>query len=550
MLFFISVYIFLGIATLTIMAAQLYQWVVLEITWARYEHDKNQFTKRHETGMRNAQDIEGSNSGDGPNGNGNGNGGHPMIDFSTVNEGEVMERGSFCTKFMDYAVVWLNHIQHFIKEYPYGQLVVVMVPFWLLICLGAMVVGSIQQWTFVESMYFSVVSLTTVGFGDFYPNKPASTWFCILWLPFSVFFVSLYLGSIASFYIGMSDRNVRRIERKLRKRMHHIKTWQEKEREEARIRGVSGGFGFDVDGDGGVEVDGGEGPSHLKTPKKKAQRSGFTSVNTGSPDSHSQTSLISPKTSQTRRDDILINSGSMVGRKSGETMKTMHDVIHAIKLNISSGKRTVMNTGSNVLQEDHDAASSVGGTNDLLNVHSTIHYNTGRGIAKKPTFALRVLVQERLAHIISHEVAGYQSKVEIKNNTLSVTIDSLKVTCEKWFVPKRATRAFRGVAFELLYFVGERQLIIRGAKAIFDLRPAEMQGIFGPVLAAMGDADTMEAWLNRTQTMAETELLSKNSDVDFKLNLVDDRRVNQITQNMTATPKHQRTVIGNAFTNN
>ncbi len=354
-----------------------------------------------------------------------------------------------------------------------------------------------------------------------------------------------------------------------------MKTWQEKERDEARMRGVSGGFGFDVnvddegDGVGGDEHGHGPGhghassssssssrrelPSHLKTPQKAARKSGFTSVNTGSPDSHSTTNtrdgLISPRASQTRREDILINSGLTTTQKSGETMKTMHDVIVAIKLNMSSAKRPVMNTGSNVLQEDHAAASGVG-NNDLLNVQSTVHYNTARGIAKKPTFALRVLVQERLAYIIAHEVAGYQSKVEIKNNTLSVTIDSLKQTAEKWLIPKRATRSFRAVAFELLYFVGERQLIVRGASAIFDLRPAEMQGIFGPVLAAMGDAGTMEAWMNRTQMLAQTELLPKDSDVDFKLNLVDDRRTNSITQNMTATPKHQRTVIGNAFTNN
>jgi hypothetical protein len=163
---------------------------------------------------------------------------------------------------------------------------------------------------------------------------------------------------------------------------------------------------------------------------------------------------------------------------------------------------------------------------------------------------LRVIVQERLAQIVAYEVAGYQSNVEIKSNTLSVTIDSLKHTCEKWLIPRRATKSFRSVAFETLYFVGERQLIVRGADAVFELRPAEVQGLFGPVLAAMGDAGTMEAWLSRTQSLAETELQDRVNDAEFKFNLIDDRRVNQISQNMTANPKTQRTVIGNAFSNN
>lgn len=161
-------------------------------------------------------------------------------------------------------------------------------------------------------------------------------------------------------------------------------------------------------------------------------------------------------------------------------------------------------------------------------------------------------MQERLARIIAHEVAGYQSNVTIKNNTLSVTIDSLKHTCEKWCIPRRATKNFRSVAFETLYFVGERQLIVKGAHAVFELRPAEVQGLFGPVLAAMGDADTMEAWLNRTQTLADYELKDyvASSDMDMKFNLIDDRHVNQISKNITSEPKHKRTVIGNAFENN
>lgn len=163
---------------------------------------------------------------------------------------------------------------------------------------------------------------------------------------------------------------------------------------------------------------------------------------------------------------------------------------------------------------------------------------------------MRVLVQERLAQIIAHEVAGYQSNAEIKNNTLSVTIDTLKHTCEKWLLPKRATKNFRSVAFETLYFVGERQLIVKGANAVFELRPAEVQGLFGPVLAAMGDAGTMEGWLARTQRLAESELGNYGDDINYKLNLVDDRHLNQISTNMTSDPKLNRNVIGNAFANN
>ena len=56
---------------------------------------------------------------------------------------------------------------------------------------------------------------------------------------------------------------------------------------------------------------------------------------------------------------------------SHETMKTMADVIIAIKLNMSSSRRSNVEQ-SNLMQ--HDASVN----NDALNVHSTIHYNTAK----------------------------------------------------------------------------------------------------------------------------------------------------------------------------
>jgi len=264
-----------------------------------------------------------------------------------------------------------------------------MIPFWFLILLGAIVIGSIEGWTFVESIYFSVVSLTTVGYGDYYPDKSASRWFCILWLPFSVFFVSLYLGSIASFYIKLSDINIKRIERKLRRRMERVRSIQEKEREEARVRGTSSGF--DVPFDDGYTNNNGEYdgnsieqqrtqpiPSHIKSQSKKRHRNnGFSTVSTA--DSFGDSSDHSPSRTRNRRHEILTNSGSVVtsasiddndSQRSEEMMKSMGDVITAIKLNRATPRRSTAEQ-SNLTQNDGH-----GNNNDLLNVHSTVHYNT------------------------------------------------------------------------------------------------------------------------------------------------------------------------------
>jgi hypothetical protein len=287
-------------------------------------------------------------------------------------------------------------------------------------------------------------------------------------------------------------------------------------------------------------------PDHLNRNKRRNGNDGF-SILPASPsidqDSYETSAL------RQRRENILCNSKSSLNgdeEMSGETMKSMRHVIMAVKQNITSPRRRV--------EEAETDANLVDGivmqSNPYLSLKSTRHYKTAHGIEKKPSFALRVLVQERFSKIIAHEIAGYQSHVEIKNNTLSVTIDSLKQTADKWEIPRRARKAFRAVAFEVLYFVGERALIVNGAEAVLDLRPNEVQSLFAPLLAAFGDADTMEAWLMRTQLMADNEL--NESCAEFQ-QLAFDRimknREAKVSDNIMATRNMKRNVIGNAVLN-
>mmetsp|Transcript_15338 Transcript_15338/g.28889 ORF Transcript_15338/g.28889 Transcript_15338/m.28889 type:complete len:413 (+) Transcript_15338:1438-2676(+) len=393
------------------------------------------------------------------------------------------------------------------------------------------------------------------SFGDYYPSQLASTWFCIFWLPFSVGFLSLYLGSVAQLYLHISKQNVKRVESNLRNRINKVKLAEEQERVEAIARMHSGGFDLRAMRD----KEGGKGgihhknhaqdvPEHLHKNKKCNEHDGFLLL-PASPSVVEQNYGEDNSSLRQRRDNILYNSKSCITNDeemSGETMKSMTHVIAAVKQNMKSPRR--MQEESDKL--DPNQFGDVVPANPHLSLKSTRHYKTAQGIEKKPSFALRVLVQERFSKIIANEIAGYQSQVEIKNNTLSVTIDSLKQTADKWVIPRRARKAFRAVAFEVLYFVGERALIVNGADAVLELRPNEVQSLFAPLLAAFGDADTMEAWLARTQVMAEYEL--HETCQDEKLQIFDrimKNREEKITDNMTSNPSMKRNVIGNAVRN-
>ena len=430
-------------------------------------------------------------------------------------------------------------------------------------------IGPLEGWTAVESLYFAVVSLTTVGFGDYYPTRTASIWFCCLWLPFSVGFMSLYLANVAAFYIRLSDRNVARIERILRRRLQRIKERAEQERRAVlrrAMRGqqsrtssddltdedVVGAVSGSVDVEEGVTVvtvDHGKAEGLRQTANRMrgfdtlptldadedadadaraaADRNGNATdgvlgTRPGGNGSSSRQLFGTEGSTSHRRERILQNSlkhtefemyGKTKQSRTSTSMTTMKDVLRTVHHNNKIDPTAILTKDPS----DHGSSSihfrAAGPESEFLSVYSsqTVLQHDRMTLRKKPSFALRALVQERFAEIIATDIAGYQSNIEIKEYTLAVTIQSLKQTADKWVIPRRARRAFRAVAFEALYFVGEHGLITRGADALFSLTPFEFHQIFSPLLAALGDAETMELWLAHTQALAEVDLVAAST---------------------------------------
>jgi Ion channel len=521
-------FIFIGIATLTIMVAQVYQCIALEASRAQHSRDQSELARRG-MDMLIKTTMLGTVGSSSPTSSlhaaasaaaqgGAGVGGvqrrlsqddHDMVGISIPP-----------VPWIDRVFRLLERIKIFFVTNEFGRSISVLFPFAGLILIGAIVIGPIEGWTPIESIYFAVVSLTTVGFGDYYPTRTASVWFCIVWLPFSIGFMSLFLANVAAFYIRLSDKNIERIERHLRRRIARAKLDAEREKREARRRALRGqeprrppasiemGAATSSAETGRGSFDTDEDSNHDMDDSNHSGSSGGGSR---------ERDLISAQANWTRRDRVLHNSRARAeeGRKMdgndsddseetiqprGSRMATMKAVLETVYANMS-------HASSNAFRYGPDSEFLSIRSNQKLYKHS-LRDSTLR----KPSFALRVLVQERLAEIIATEIAGNQNNVEIKDNTLIVTISLLKQAADKWLIPRRARKAFRSVSFEVLYFVGEHGLITRGADALYeDLTPFEFHGLFAPFLAALGDAETMETWLSSTEMLAEVDLRGRDT---------------------------------------
>lgn len=62
--------------------------------------------------------------------------------------------------------------------------------------IGTIFYSSIENWSLLDSLYFSVITLTTVGFGDFFPVTEIGKMFTIVYVLVGIFLLLVFLNSL------------------------------------------------------------------------------------------------------------------------------------------------------------------------------------------------------------------------------------------------------------------------------------------------------------------------------------------------------------------
>ncbi len=55
-----------------------------------------------------------------------------------------------------------------------------------LVALSTVFVHTFEGWSWLDALYFSIVSVTTVGYGDLVPQQDATKLFLVLYLPMGI----------------------------------------------------------------------------------------------------------------------------------------------------------------------------------------------------------------------------------------------------------------------------------------------------------------------------------------------------------------------------
>jgi hypothetical protein len=420
--------------------------------------------------------------------------------FMTELEDLVKERPC-----IDATIVKIKEFQLYLRTTKTGQCLAVILPFLGMIFLGAIVVGTIEEWSPLESIYWSIVTLTTVGYGDYVPTKNSSVWFCTLFfIPSALFFLSFFLAHVAKAYIRLHAIHVTRLERKMRRESERRRMEAERDEKARRIEeaaaAIENAAKSSKEGQGSIAIPTKATYSPGGTKAEDVEE-GFATII-----SYAEDQDLSPRGSPTKSSGLF---GDEAGNFDPDHNNDDPDSSPAQRYreNVIRNKDAAPDPHSNravTFAEAHQSLNRHSSSSTKLDEFANESQQVGT--ANKPSLDVRLRVQARLARIIAEEVAGYQTGVIIKGSTVSLTIGSLRDTSEKWKIPPQAWKAFRAVAFRSLLFVGERELISDGGDALLRLNVVEFHQIFSPMLAAMGDGSSMESWLAATDILADVEL--------------------------------------------
>lgn len=419
-----------------------------------------------------------------------------------------------------------------------GRAVATILIFATLLLSGTFGMMAFEGWTFMQAFYFSVFSQTTVGYGNFVPTSAGSTWFVVFWLPSNVLFLALFLCSVAHYWVMFCTWHLHLVEEKLR-----VKSDEEGAHTSSRSSHIPNALDEDYIKADVVEDDDDEMAMAAKTVADEDDGTDVVASATGET-GPSNASIVTPVSSTTPQQNYgdRLQSTPAVGqqrRQSGmarrERIRELSGLSSMLGAEEQAGAEMTNSTRIELASSAHGILKTVHQKLERGDVHDTherlnsllfgsqadedsflsLRLDGSTPVVEKPVpLALRLLVEERMAYIITHEIAGSNFDAELKDDyTLEVTIKKLKYVADKWQIPGLARTAYREVVFESLFYIGERDLLKNGAMSFFSLTPAQFNSILSLFVVAMGDADTMEGWLTSTEAMAAAEFPAADDDI-------------------------------------
>ena len=82
-----------------------------------------------------------------------------------------------------------------------NQLLTTILIFMIILLLGSYIFHKIEGWRYLDSLYFTVVTSTTIGYGDFVPKTDAGKIFTMFYCFFGIAMVFYFVTLIGKYFL-------------------------------------------------------------------------------------------------------------------------------------------------------------------------------------------------------------------------------------------------------------------------------------------------------------------------------------------------------------
>lgn len=105
----------------------------------------------------------------------------------------------------------------------------------ILLSIGTVYYNKIENWSYVDSFYFSTMTLTTIGFGDLVPTKTTTKIFTSFYAMFGIGIMLYFLGSIIGGYLSDKESLFNKLINRLNNLSFILKPKKGKIKEEVKL---------------------------------------------------------------------------------------------------------------------------------------------------------------------------------------------------------------------------------------------------------------------------------------------------------------------------
>jgi len=100
-------------------------------------------------------------------------------------------------------MIFIRTLRAFLKDPQYRSLLLASAA---IVAIGTVAYHYIEGWNWLDSLYFSTITLTTIGYGDFAPQTDLGKAFTIVYIAIGVGMILAFINTIYSHFRDFRDK--------------------------------------------------------------------------------------------------------------------------------------------------------------------------------------------------------------------------------------------------------------------------------------------------------------------------------------------------------